>query len=74
MTHQTFNVGDVIRMPHYDLAGGPHRKRVWKVVGQHLGGTNQEGTYALHPLDYTDNEPINVPCVMLETHPGIERV
>jgi hypothetical protein len=74
MAHQTFTVGDVIRMPHYDTAGGPHRKRVWKVVGQHLGATWQEGTYALRPLDYLHNEAIHVPCVMLETHPKIERV
>jgi hypothetical protein len=67
---KTFVVGDTIRMPHYATAGG---FRVWKVIGQYLGGTRQEGTYALQPLDVVDNQPIQVPCIILETHPGIER-
>lgn len=72
--HQRFNVGDTVRMPHYDLAGGPDRKRVWKVVGVHLGATHQEGTYAMVPLDYVENEAIHVPTIILETHPLVERV
>lgn len=67
----TYTVGDVIRMKHYPTAGG---FRVWKVIGVHIGGTRQEGTYALKPLDVTANEPINVPCLMLETHSGVERI
>lgn len=74
MKTQRFNVGDVIRMPHYDTAGGPSLNRVWKVHGVHLGATHQEGTYHLVPLDYEKNEPIHVPCVMLESHPFVERV
>lgn len=72
--HQTFNVGDVIRMPNYPTAGGPTTKRVWKIIGVHLGGTGQEGTYAMRPVDYSVNEPIHVPCIILESHPMIERV
>ncbi len=68
-----FNVGDTIRMPHYPTVG-PGAYRVWKVVGCHLGATNQEGTYSLVPLDILPNEQIHVPCVMLEMNPKIERV
>jgi len=68
---QRFSVGDVIRIPHYKTAGG---FRCWKVVGVHLGGTKQEGTYALYPLDVLTNENVHVPCIILETHPGIVRV
>ena len=66
-----FKPGDTIRMPHYETAGG---FRVWNVQGVHLGGEWQEGTYQLVPVDVHDNEPIHVPCIILETHPGIERV
>lgn len=66
-----FKVGDTIRMPHYETSGG---FRVWQVQGVHLGGTFQEGTYRLMPVDVHDNEPIHVPCIILETHPEIERV
>ncbi len=66
-----FQVGDALRMNNYPTAGG---FRVWKVTGQHLGATHQESTYALKPLDVSENEPIHVPCLMLETHPGVERV
>lgn len=70
-SHQTYTVGDVIRMKHYPTSGG---YRVWKVFGVHLGATYQEGTYRLMPLDLSDNQPIHVPCIMLETHAGIERL
>lgn len=66
-----FNCGDTIRMPHYPTAGG---FRVWKITGVHLGATRQESTYELIPLDASENKPINVPCIILETHPGIERM
>jgi len=66
-------VGDVIRLPHYELAGGPERKRVWRVVGVHLGATYQEGTYELVPLDYSPNKQIQVPCIMLDSHISYER-
>jgi len=65
------NCGDVIRMKHYPTRGG---FRCWKVIGCHLGGTNQESTYALKPLDVLDNHEIHVPCLMLENHTGVERV
>jgi hypothetical protein len=68
-----FGVGDVVRMPHYELAG-KERKRVWKITEESLGGNNQEGTYGMIPLDIADNEPIQVPCLILETHPEIEKV
>lgn len=58
-------------MNHYRTFGG---FRVWKVIGVHLGASRQEGTYALKPLDVSDNEPIHVPCIMMETHGGIEKV
>lgn len=71
MEIQKFTVGDVIRMQHYPTCGG---FRCWKIIGQYLGGVKQEGTYELFPLDVNGNEPIQVPCLMLETHPGIVRV
>ncbi len=66
-----FTVGDIIRVPNYDTCKG---YRVWKVVGVYLGGLKQEGTYELFPLDVSENKPIQVPCIILETHPGIKRV
>ena len=68
---QRYHVGDTIRMKHYSTAGG---YRVWHVIGVYLGGLKQEGTYELRPLDVSDNKTIQVPCLMLETHPSIERV
>lgn len=71
--HESFSVGDIIRMPHYPTVGrGVYR--VWQVVGVHLGGENQEGTYELRPLDILANGTIQVPCIMLEYHPLIEKV
>lgn len=67
-----YNVGDVIRMPHYYYS--TNRKRVWRVTGEHLGAIEQEGTYSLVPLDILENEPIHVPCIILETHPDVEKV
>lgn len=67
----SFKVGDVLRLPHYETSGG---FRVWQVVGVHLGGTYQEGSYRLIPLDVHDNESLHVPCIMLETHPALERL
>lgn len=67
----SFSVGDVIRLPHYPTAGG---FRVWKVIGCFLGGENQEGTYELLCLDVAENNEIQVPCIMLESHQGIERM
>ena len=64
-------VGDTIRVPHYSTAKG---FRVWKVTGVHLGAEKQEGTYALKPLDVSENEPVHVPCLMLETNPAVEKV
>lgn len=72
MNDKRYTVGDTIRMKHYPTLEGAYR--VWKVVGVHLGATHQEGTYALKPLDVGENEPIHVPCLMLETHGGVERV
>jgi len=70
---RSFDVGDVLRMPHYPTVGGG-RFRVWTVEGVHLGGTHQEGTYELRPIDILPNETIHVPCIMLEMHPGVELV
>lgn len=68
-----FDVGDIIRLPHYPTVP-KGRRRVWQVRGVHLGATEQEGTYALKPLDVSENEPIHVPCLMLETHPQVEKI
>lgn len=68
---QSYSVGDTLRIKHYPTAGG---FRVWKVYSVNLGATRQEGTYELRPLDVSDNKPIQVPCLLLETHSGVERV
>jgi len=68
---QRFRVGDIIRMPHYATCGG---FRCWKVIAEILGGVKQEGTYQLQPLDVSDNETIQVPCLILESHPEITRI
>lgn len=70
---RSFNPGDIVRMPHYETVG-VGRFRVWVVEGVNLGGVNQEGTYQLRALDVLDNCPIHVPCIMLETHPLVERI
>ena len=62
--------GDTIRMPNYETAGG---FRVWKIIGTHLGGLDQESTFELSVLDALENEKIQVPCVMLELHPLVEK-
>ena len=66
-----YTVGDVIRMPNYKTKGG---YRVWKIIGCYLGGENQEGSYELYPLDMNCGENIQVPCIILESHPNIVRV
>lgn len=70
-TSKHFQVGDTLRMKNYPTAGG---FRLWKVISHNLGGMHQEGSYGLKPLDQTENEPLNVPCVMLENMDFIERV
>lgn len=64
-----FEVSDTIRIPHYPTAGG---FRVWKITACKLGATHQEGTYKLRALDLKDNAVLEVPCILLETHPEIE--
>ncbi len=71
MIKTSFLVRDIIRMPNFGTSGG---FRVWVIHGVHLGGMYQEGTYHLVPLDVSENECIHVPCIILETHPRIERV
>lgn len=72
-TFRRYDVTDTIRMPHYGTVGkGAYR--VWNITGVHLGATHQESTYALVPVDIEANEPIHVPCLMLETHPEVEKV
>lgn len=68
---RTFKPGDVLRMPHYATVGG---FRVWVVQGVHLGAEKQESTYQLKAIDMKDNAEIHIPCIILETHPEIERV
>ena len=68
---QRFRIGDVIRIPHYPTCGG---FRCWKVMAETLGGVKQEGTYNLQCIDVHENETIQVPCIILETHPGIQRI
>lgn len=70
-------VGDTIRMPHYNKDVGFCGFcgfRVWSVQAVNLGGEFQESTYALAPVDVHENELIQVPCIILETHPEIERI
>ena len=69
--YKKFTVGDTIRMPHYPTAKG---FRVWKIISCKLGGTKQEGTFELKPLDLLDNAKIEVPAIMLESHPFVEKV
>ena len=71
MTIQTFKVGDIIRMPRYETSSG---YRVWKVIGCYLGSVGQEGSYELYPIDMNCGETIQVPCIILESHPNIIRV
>jgi hypothetical protein len=66
-----FCVGDTLRMPHYETSGG---FRVWQVHGVHLGATYQESSYHLIPVEIHENEKLHVPCIILETHPEIERL
>jgi len=68
-----FQIGDTIRMPHYSTK--PNEFRVWKICGHYLGCLGQEGVYWLKEIDLKENgNAIHVPCIMLETHPLIERV
>ena len=76
-TKTMFNPGDVITLPHYETAGGPMRKRVWKVGAVYLGATHQENVYALQTLDIenTDFGPMMLVLgQILESHPHILRV
>lgn len=69
---EQYQVGDVIRMRN---TGNDSRGfQVWKVVGVALGALGQESNYQLRRLDASDNTPGGVPTLMLETHPGVERV
>ncbi len=70
--HHKFSAGDTIRMPHYATAGG---FRVWMIEAVYYGAENQEGTYHLKSLDINASDrEIQVPCIILETHPEIEIV
>jgi len=69
-----FRPGDILRMANFASRGG---YRLWRVVEVALGGLNQESVYRLQALDkgeYADDHPIYVPCLILETCPGIERL
>lgn len=69
-----FDVGDCFRLPNQYPAGCGGRYRIWKVTGVHLGALNQESSYALKPLDRHEGERLQIPCRLLESHPGIERL
>ena len=69
---QLFTIGDVVRLRHYDTTP-EGRYRVWRVVGVYLGATEQESTYQLECLDVAENKPIQVPCLILESHPDVVR-
>jgi hypothetical protein len=71
MNEQTFSVNDVIRLPKYRTRLG---YRCWKIQGVHLGGVEQESTYELIPLDILDFYPIQIPCIILDTHPNITKI
>ena len=73
-----YTVGDIVRLKANDMVRG---FRVWKVNAVCLGGVGQESNYQLAPLDKTQGgddtvakRDCLVPCWLLETHPGIERV
>ena len=72
-----YTVGDIVRLKANNMV---HGFRVWKVNAVCLGGVGQESNYQLSPLDKTQGgddaatRDCLVPCWMLETHPGIERV
>lgn len=72
-----YTVGDIVRLKANNMVRG---FRVWKVNAVCLGGVGQESNYQLSPLDKTQGgddtatRDCLVPCWMLETHPGIERV
>jgi len=68
---QIFSTGDTIRMHHYPICDG---FRCWKIIGVHLGKVKQESTYELLPLDVFENKTIQVPYLILETHPGIVKI
>lgn len=70
-----YKVGDIIRIP---ITRG---FRVWKITGVCLGATGQEAHYQMNPLDAKLGENVDghlaeslVPCEMLDSHGGIERV
>jgi hypothetical protein len=64
-----FSVGDILTIPNYETAGG---YRSWEVVAVLLGGLGYEGVYELVGIDAKSSESIKVPCLLLETHPGIK--
>jgi|GEM_PF-6187016 len=73
-----YTTHDIIRLRENHLLRG---FRVWKVTAVVLGGLGVEDHYQLMPLDLlpggddtTGNHQSLVPCWMLETHPGIEKV
>ncbi len=69
---RSFKPGDTLRIPHYATAGG---FRVWMVEAVYHGAEKQEGTYHLKSLDINASDrEIQVPCIILETHPEIELV
>jgi hypothetical protein len=69
-------VGSVIRMWH----AMSKRYRVWRVVAQRLGGTAQESTYELVPLDVIPGDgpeglplpSMHVPTILLDNNTLIE--
>lgn len=66
-----YDLGDILRIPNYPTCGGT---RVWEVTGVFLGALHQESTYELRPLELKENMPIQVPCILLETHTCVERL
>lgn len=63
------STGSVIRIPQYDTAGG---YRLYLVTATRLGATNEESVYEIYPLDVVDAKRMEVPCVLLDTHPGLQ--
>jgi len=70
-----YQVGDTIRIPIGDGF------RVWKITGVCLGAIGHESNYQMAPLDYRLGDAVDgsksenlVPCHILETHAGVERV
>jgi len=66
-----YQTGDFFRCRNYSTT---HGWRVWRVVGVYLGAIGQEGTYECIPIDVNENKPIQIPCILLENNPNVQKL